>query len=232
MKQLILFDIDGTLLSTNGAARRAFHRALLDVFGTAGPIDTHVFNGKTDPQIARELLSAEGFADADIDAALPKLFEHYLQGMRHEIAQPTHKTTVYPGVRELLDVLVNSDDVLMGLLTGNIADGAALKLQSAGLAEYFELGAFGSDSEHRNELPAIAVQRAFDQTTVKFTGKDILIIGDTPNDVRCGEAMGVCAVGVCTGGHSRDDLLSAGADIVFDDLSDTERVLDSLRLRW
>jgi phosphoglycolate phosphatase-like HAD superfamily hydrolase len=231
MKQLILFDIDGTLLSTNGAARRAFHRALLDVFGSAGPIDTHVFNGKTDPQIARELLTAAGFVDAEIDAALPRLFEHYLQGMRQEIAQPTHITSVYPGVRELLDALIDLDDVVMGLLTGNIVEGADLKLRSAGLAQYFQLGAFGSDSEHRNELPAIAVQRAFEQTGRGFTGKDILIIGDTPNDVRCGEAMGVYAVGVCTGGHSRDDLLNAGADLVFDDLSETERVLDSLRLR-
>jgi phosphoglycolate phosphatase len=231
MKQLILFDIDGTLLSTNGAARRAFHRAMLEVFGTAGPIGTHVFNGKTDPQIARELLGAEGFSNADIDAALPQLFDRYLHGMRQEIAQPTHTTSVYPGVRELLEILTDSHDLVIGLLTGNIVDGAALKLNSARLQHYFTLGAYGSDSEHRNELPAIAVQRAFEQTGVKFNGKDILIIGDTPSDVRCGEAMGVCAVGVCTGGHTRDDLLNAGADIVFDDLSETARVLDSLKLR-
>jgi phosphoglycolate phosphatase-like HAD superfamily hydrolase len=230
MKQLILFDIDGTLLSTNGAARRAFHRAMLEVYGTAGPIDTHVFNGKTDPQIARELLASEGFANGDVDTAMPRLFERYLHGMRQEIAHPAHETSVYPGVRELLNVLETSDAALVGLLTGNIAEGAALKLTSAQLDHYFSLGAYGSDSEHRNELPAIAVQRAFERTGRNFSGKDIVIIGDTPSDVLCGQGLGVFAVGVCTGGFTRDDLLAAGADIVFDDLSETERVLDSLRI--
>ena len=231
MKQLILFDIDGTLLSTNGAARRAFHRAMLDVYGTAGPIDTHVFNGKTDPQIVRELLAAEGFTNEAVDGALPRLFERYLHGMRHEVAQPTHTTSVYPGVRELLDALHTSDDVVMGLLTGNIADGAALKLGSVQLTEYFVLGAYGSDAEHRHELPAIAVERAFERTGVRFDGKNVVIIGDTPNDVRCGQGIGAFAMGVCTGGHTQDELYAAGADVVFDDLSETVTVLDSLGLR-
>ncbi len=228
MKRLILFDIDGTLLSTNGAARRAFERALLEVYGTAGPIDSHRFDGKTDPQIARELLNAAGFADAHIDRHLARLFERYLDGMRAEIAQPGYSTLVYPGVRDVLEALIARDDVVVGLLTGNIVAGADVKLRSARLHSYFTFGAFGSDAEERAALPAIAVQRAQEHTGAEFRGKDVVIIGDTPSDVSCGQALGVFAMGVCTGRHSRDQLLAEGADIVLEDLADTARVLDIL----
>ena len=228
MKRLILFDIDGTLLHTNGAARRAFQRALLEVYGTAGPIDTHHFDGKTDPQIARELLSLAGLAQEQIDASLEQLYRAYLDSMAAEVAQPGYAPLVYPGVREVLDVLRSRADLLVGLLTGNIADGASLKLRAAGLHEYFEFGAFGSDSEDRGQLPAIAVTRARVRTGVDFRGKDVVVIGDTPSDIRCGQSLGVFALGVCTGRHTRDELLAEGADHVLDDLSDTARVLDIL----
>jgi phosphoglycolate phosphatase len=228
MKRLILFDIDGTLLSTNGAARRAFERALLEVYGTAGPIGSHPFDGKTDPQIARELLMAAGLADPAIDAQLPALYQRYLEGMAREIARPAHRTSVYPGVAPLLDALQARSDVLVGLLTGNIAEGAALKLRSAGLAHYFRVGAYGSDSERRDALPAVAVQRAREHCGQSFSGKDIVVIGDTPSDISCGQSLGVFAVGVCTGSHSRERLVAEGADVVLDDLSETDRVLDIL----
>ena len=228
MKRLILFDIDGTLLHTNGAARRAFERGLLEVYGTAGPIDTHRFDGKTDPQIARELLSLAGLPHEQIDASLDRLYRAYLASMTAEVARPGYAPLVYPGVREVLDVLQSRADVLVGLLTGNIADGASLKLRAAGLHEYFEFGAFGSDSEDRGELPAIAVTRARERTGIDFRGKDVVVIGDTPSDIRCGQSLGVFALGVCTGRHSREELLAEGADHVLDDLSDTPRVLDIL----
>lgn len=228
MKRLILFDIDGTLLSTNGAAKRAFERALLQVYGTTGPIETHRFDGKTDPQIARELLRLAGLNDADIDPRLPQLYQHYLQGMADEVAQPSYRTHVYDGVHEILQALQSRSDLLVGLLTGNIAEGASLKLRSAALDHYFEFGAFGSDSERRDELPAIAVERAHERSGKSFRGKDVVIIGDTPSDISCGRAIGVTAIGVCTGRHSRNELLDEGADLVFDDFSDTARVLDIL----
>ncbi|MGQ0814754.1 MAG: HAD family hydrolase [Gemmatimonadota bacterium] len=225
MKRLLLFDIDGTLLSTQGAARRAFRRALEQVYGITGPIDGHSFSGKTDPQIARELLTLAGLAPNQIDAGLPSLWNAYLAGLEQEIGATEHHTHVYPGVRELLDALAAHDDVVLALLTGNVARGADLKLMSAGLREYFAFGAFGSDCEDRPGLPSIAVERALSATGRAFHGSEVVVIGDTPNDIRCGEALGVATVGVATGGHDSEELRRVGAHVVFDDFSDTAAVL-------
>lgn len=224
---LILFDIDGTLLTTNGAAKRAFHRALLEVYGTAGPINTHDFDGKTDPQIARELLRAAGLSDAVIDRGFAELWPTYLRGLATELAQPGYSTTVYPGVFQLLDVIdTYGDRVVVGLLTGNIERGASLKLGSAGLDGRFRLGAYGSDSEHRPDLPGVVVERARALTGREFRGQEVVIIGDTPNDVRCGQALGARSLAVATGRHDAAALAAAGAHAVVPDLSDTDRVLE------
>lgn len=228
MKRLLLFDIDGTLLSTEGAARRAFERGLHDVYGTAGPIAHHSFDGKTDPQIARELLAAAGLRDPDIDHGLSALWNAYLTELAIEMSNAAYQTRVYPGVPELLAALAQEPAVVLGLLTGNVARGAALKLSSAGLRDYFSFGAFGSDCEQRTDLPQVAVARAREVTGRSFAGRDVVIVGDTPADIRCGEALGVFTVGVSTGRHQRDELVAEGADVVFEDFSDTRAVLRAL----
>jgi phosphoglycolate phosphatase-like HAD superfamily hydrolase len=229
MRKLILFDIDGTILTARGAPRRAFHRALLEVYGTAGPISTHHFSGKTDPQIARELLRLAGLTDAAIDAQLPRLWETYLRELACELEAPGHETVVLPGVRALLEALREEREAVLALLTGNIAPGAALKLTSARIdPDMFRFGAYGSDCEQRDGLPPVAVQRAAELTGVAFRGRDVVVIGDTLNDVTCGRALGVTAVAVATGSHDGAALRAAGADVVFPDLSDTASVLDVL----
>ena len=228
MKRLVLFDIDGTLLTTDGAPRRAFHRAMLEVYGTAGPIATHRFDGKTDPQIARELLELAGIPSSSIDRGLSPLWVAYLRELSNEFAHPGHRTTVLPGIFALLDALEPHADVVLGLLTGNIERGAALKLESAGIRTPFRVGAFGSDHERRDHLPPVAVDRARDLTGRTFERRDIVIIGDTPSDVTCGRALGVRAIGVATGRHDARELREAGADSVFIDLTNTAAVMDSI----
>ena len=227
-RRLILFDIDGTLLWTRGAAKRAFLQAMMEVYGSSGPIATHAFGGKTDPQIARELLRLAGFTDPAIDEGLPLLWAAYTRELRSELQSPLHETVVLPGVRELVGRLAATTDVLVGLVTGNIVEGAMLKLASASLDGVFRLGAYGSDSEHREELPAVAVQRARALAGVEFRGRDVVVIGDTPADMTCGQGLGVCAIGVTTGSFDEVTLRDAGAHTVFPTLADTDTVVGAL----
>src|SRR5688500_15426367 len=144
--RLILFDIDGTLLWTNGAGRRAIHQALVDEMGTAGPIDGYRFDGKTDPQIVRELMALAGHPDGQSDERVIAVCRRYVELLTAELAKPTQATRIYPGIKDLLAALEPYEarsEVLVGLLTGNVEQGAALKLRSAGLdPARFAVGAF------------------------------------------------------------------------------------------
>ena len=128
--RLVLFDIDGTILRSNGAGRRAMVAALREVFGATGPED-HRYDGKTDPQIVREVMRLEGHHDAHIDERMDALMTLYLARLQRELVQAD--TFVYPGVRELLEALEARDDTILGLLTGNLREGAYAKLRSAGI---------------------------------------------------------------------------------------------------
>ena len=226
--RLVLFDIDGTLLWTDGAGRRAIHRALIEVFGATGPAD-HRFDGKTDPQIVRELMRDVGHDDAHIDARLQGLFIRYVQCLREELRDPAHPSKPLPGVTDLLDALSRRSDVTLGLLTGNLVDGARAKLEAVGIdPDIFVVGAYGSDHELRPELPAIAQRRARARLGVGIAGSDIVVIGDTPADLQCGRDIGVRAIGVATGRYTTDDLAAQGAVAVFADLSDTDAVVRAI----
>lgn len=224
MHTLVLLDIDGTLVS-GGPAKGAFHTALLDVYGTAGPIEAHEFSGKTDPQIARELLHLAGVDDPAIDGGLPALWEAYLSEL--EARLPAAPMSVLPGVPALVEALEAEPGVAVGLVTGNILGGARLKLASSGLPTW-EVGGFGSDHELRNELPGIALRRALDRWGVHFPGERVVVVGDTPRDVECGRVHGTRTVAVATGRFGVGTLAAAGADRVLADFQDLDRALDAL----
>ncbi|HEX2202285.1 MAG TPA: HAD family hydrolase [Longimicrobium sp.] len=224
MRRLVLFDIDGTLLRAGGSGKRAIHAALLEVFGTTGPSDGYSFAGRTDPEIVTYLMRAAGIADAEIEAGLPRLWGLYTRYLEREIAG--ERVVALPGVPALLERIEEAGGhVVLGMLTGNVRDGARLKVDAAGLGfERFRVGAFGSDHAARPELPAVAVRRARELLGVGFAGKEIVVIGDTPKDVACGEALGVRTIGTATGDYDVGALASCGADYAFPDLADTDAV--------
>ena len=223
-RKLILFDIDGTLLLSLGAGRRALVAAMSeDLPGIGAAAEKIRFDGKTDPQIVREMLLASGHP-AD-DARIDDILQRYVDYLRRELSKPGHRTDIMPGVMELLDRLEAEEAALLGLLTGNVVAGAGLKLQSGNIRpDRFLLGAYGSDHATRAELQAIAAARAELHFGRRPSGAEIVIIGDTPADVTCGNGVGARAIGVATGAYTTDDLTAAGAYAAFTDLSDEEGV--------
>ena len=225
MRRIILFDIDGTLL-WGGPAKSAFVDAMNETYGTPGDIENVSFAGKTDPQIARELLASAGMPQEEIVAGLEELFRRYLGYL--EARLPENPVTVLPGVHELLDALAVYDDVGVGLLTGNVAGGAKLKLASGGLWGRFDFGSYGSDHEHRDELPPIAVARARELWGEVVTAEKAIVVGDTPRDVQCGKAGGTRTMAVATGSFTVEELQVHEPDHVLEDFSSTTAVVDLL----
>ncbi len=228
-RRLVLFDIDGTILLTAGAGRRAIMAAITEEVGHARGMEEVRFDGKTDPQIVTELLEAAGHPGPHRSQRVQALCSRYVDLLQHELRQPNNRTTVMPGVHPLLDRLEGEEGVVLGLVTGNIAQGAALKLRAAGLdPARFRVGAYGSDAAHRPDLPALAARRAeayFDRVP---TGAEVVIIGDTPADIACGAGIDARAVAVATGAYSVADLMACGPHAAFEDLRDTDRVLEAI----
>jgi phosphoglycolate phosphatase-like HAD superfamily hydrolase len=228
-QKLVLFDIDGTILLTAGAGRRAIVAALADEVGDTAALAGIRFDGKTDPQIVAEMLEAAGQPEPRDSPRVRALCERYVGYLALELERPSTRTTVMPGVHPLLDRLEAEPGVVLGLLTGNLAQGAALKLRSGGIApERFRVGAYGSDAAHRPDLPPIAARRAEPIFGRVPRGAEVVIIGDTPADVECGSGIEARALAVATGAYSVTDLQACGPHAVFLDLSETDAVLDAI----
>jgi phosphoglycolate phosphatase len=228
-RKLVLFDIDGTILLSRGAGRRAVLSAMADLLPPVDSVRGLRFDGKTDPQIVVELLAAAGDPDAANAERVTRILERYVTMLEQELARPDHVTDVMPGVRQVLARIEEAGDAVLGLLTGNVRHGAQLKLRSAAIdPDRFRVGAFGSDHPVRAELPPIAAARAEPHFGRRPAGAEIVLIGDTPADVTCGASVGARAIGVATGGYSSAQLAEAGAYAVFEDLSDLDRVWQAI----
>ena len=221
---LVLFDIDGTLLSIVRRGVNVFAQALERVYGTSGPIDSYSFAGKTDHQITFELLTCAGREQREIEAALPTFRDCYFKMLEEMIG--TSGMEVLPGVVELLDQLQAKEQVALGLQTGNWEAAAEIKLGLHDLGGYFLAGAFGDGHLDRGALPMVARERAQERLGCAIDSRHTVIVGDTALDVACARAWQMASVAVATGGTSQRALSAAGADLVVPSLAD----LDAERL--
>ncbi|HEX7707616.1 MAG TPA: haloacid dehalogenase-like hydrolase [Thermoanaerobaculia bacterium] len=224
--RLVLFDIDGTLLSDGGASREAFAAALKIVYGYRGDVEAYDFSGRTDPQIAHMVLADAGYSHSEIEGSIGGLWENYLERLAGSVTR--ERVRVLAGIRELVDILHLHDDVVLALLTGNIEQGARLKLGGAGLNDYFPFGAFGSDSSDRTELPPIAVARAAAARGTRFDGRDVVIIGDSIYDVRCGVPWQATTIAVASGRTPIAILREENPTHLFESVAETEAVLAAI----
>jgi phosphoglycolate phosphatase len=224
MPLIVLFDIDGTLVLTGGAGRRAMTLAFHDLFGIPDAFAHVAMAGRTDAWVFSQAVAAH--AQAAAAQALAEFRDRYLEHLAVELDRPAPGKEVMPGVRPLLDELAGRPDVYLGLVTGNFEQGARLKLEHFDLWRYFRTGAFGDIAHDRTELVQDALARIQAQGGPEASRRPVVVVvGDTPFDVACAVATGARSIAVATGGFSVRDLEAAGATIAFPDLGDTRAVI-------
>jgi phosphoglycolate phosphatase len=230
---LVLFDVDGTLVDTGGAGRLGLQDSFREVFGLEN-IATQAsgvrFDGKTDPAIIANIAQAAGLARGEVEARYAELQRAYLGALRAQFALPNPRRRVLPGVLPLLERLAARPDVALGLITGNIEEGARVKLEAFGLNRYFVDGGFSSDHPERREIARIAHQKLSRRAGFRFPADRVMVVGDTEDDVACARANGFRAIAVASGGQAHERLAATAPDALFNDLTDADAVLRAMDL--
>ena len=223
-KRLLLFDIDGTLIDSAGAGVKALHRVFEEQFGRGDDFSGIEIAGRTDRGIVHQILQK---AKVEPDEERTATFlEGYVSHLANEL--PRCPGRILPGIEELLPRLQKNPQLVLALLTGNMEQGARLKLTHYRLWHFFEFGAFADDHHDRNQLGAFARRRAREKHGLEFEAAAIDVIGDTPHDIACGKAIGARTIAVTTGRFSRDQLSVHEPDIILSDFSKVDAVLDQL----
>jgi phosphoglycolate phosphatase len=226
MNKLVLFDIDGTLLlGGNELHKSAFAEAFRKVFGINASIDVIEHAGKTDRQIIIEVLEKNGISQAAAREKMQEITEEMTVFFEKNIEN--EKLTVADGAGELLKYF-DENDILMGLVTGNLEPIARGKMKKVGFNDYFKVGGFGSDDEKRANLVKIAIKRAEDNFGFKFEN-NVFLVGDTPRDILAGKEAAVKTIGVATGNYSEADLQKEQPDFILKDLIQKEAILKLLK---
>lgn len=223
-KKLILFDIDGTLLTSGGAGERALRLGFRDRFGIDDDLSKIEIAGRTDSGIVRRMLAAHRLPETLENIAA--FFDGYLHHLAREI--PRTPGRLLPGILPLLDALKPRADMVLALLTGNLARGAEIKLLHYGVWHFFEFGAYADDHHDRDQLGHFAKARALERHGIDFAPERIFVLGDTPHDITCARAIGAQAIAIATGKFTRDQLATHAPDFLFDDLGDIAAVLAAL----
>ena len=220
---VLLFDIDGTLIQTGGAGGAALMTAFSDLFDVAEPKEVP-FSGRTDRGIVRSLFRAHGIDDTDLN--WHRLKDEYLR--RLTIYLPQREGLVLPGIERLLDHLSARQGVAVGLLTGNVRDGARMKLEHFRLFHHFAFGGYGDHHVDRDDVAREALAACRAHLCHEVLADRVWVIGDTPFDVRCARAIGARVAAVATGWHSRDRLAATAPDLLLDDFDQCDAFLQHL----
>ena len=226
-KKLILFDIDGTLILTGGVAARLMAEAVAEQVGMPVQWNIRDFVGNTDRNIIYTLLNRSGVREAIIEETTNRSIENYLKKLEQELKKD-EVVTILPGVRQLLAVLKNDSRCALGLLTGNVLAGAQIKLAKEDLFSYFPIGAFGDDALKREQLPSFAIQRAEKYYGHFFNKKDIWIVGDSVNDIKCAQANHLKSLAVASGHVKEEELAEYHPSVLLPDLVPTEKIVNIL----
>lgn len=220
-----LFDVDGTLLLTEGAGRIAISRALHERFGIADDLRHIPMAGRTDPLIVGDMARTHGLDLAHGSEHHAPFWEATYRHMRELMTPP--RGGLLPGVMNVLDAVAEEPTWVSALLTGNVPVMAELKLGAFGVWDRFDFGAFGSEAPDRNALAKVAVKRAHERHGV--APHQCIVVGDTEHDIACARAAGALAVAVATGGRTRAQLEVHAPDLLLDDLSDPTPLIDWAR---
>jgi len=226
MSRLVLFDIDETMLASNGAGRRAIARVLNDRFGVPESAMNVPMSGRTDPEILKRMFSKAGLEEK-FEAHFQDVIEAYLGVLQEEIEKSRY-FILHEGVVDLITALLDLESVFLGLLTGNVERGARMKLARFDLNQYFPVGAFGSDSHDRLDLPAIAKERAEAHYKQNFHAHELVIIGDSENDILCAHGFGASCIAVNTGRTSWDELEKLKPQFLFPNLKNTQLIVEAI----
>ena len=217
MTRLVLFDIDGTLVHTGGAGIKAFARVFAHEFNAHDGIERMKFAGRTDISLVREFFGLHNIP------ATPENFERFFELYVHQLEHTLidSRKDECPGIRQLVNGLrALPEPPMIGLLTGNIQLGAEIKLRRFGLWEEFEMGGFADDHEERDQIAHAARRRASRLLRRELHGDEIVVIGDTPLDIRCGRAIGAKVLAVATGGATFEELKKHTPDWAVNDLTE------------
>lgn len=221
MAKLVLFDVDYTLLMCRGDRERPWKEMLSEVFGIKdAPAALRRREGKTEREIMFDIASEAGI---DGDVVKRKLRQAY-RVLKEKFSGT--ETVPLPGAKELLETLREADEIKAGVLTGNSEERGWMKLEKAGLRDYFRFGVFSGDAERREGLFRVALEKAGKAFGADFEPKDVWIIGDTLRDVSTASDNGARCIAVATGPFSKKELLAAGADFAVDGLSDYKRIVN------
>ena len=221
--KLLLFDVDGTLIHSGGAGRISMHKAFQEIYGIEDGFKNISMYGMTDPLIFKEALANHKIEWRKEDEERFKVL--YIQYLQTGIHVDLPKKRIMPGAVELLDKISQSENLIRGLLTGNWKEGAEIKLGFFNLYHYFELGAYANDSEIREDLVPIAVNRCEELRGITLRPEDVYVIGDTPLDIQCAKPFGARTLVVATGIHTKEELLKEKPHHFFPDLKDTTEIM-------